>query len=195
MTKQHIKSKKGFTIIEVVLVLAIAGLILLMAIMAFPRLQKTTYDTQRKDDMDTLVASLMNYESSNRGVLPSATWTGVVTGYESKSEAENHYIANNEAGEWGRFYVNYILTGSEAFLDPDGTPYNIGVYQCGATNTGDECVAGVQVRDLTFEDNDHTARVVVNAKCDGDRAVKSTGPRQFAVLYRLEINGTFCAAN
>ena len=53
MTKQHIKSKKGFTIIEVVLVLAIAGLILLMAIMAFPRLQKTTYDTQRKDDMDT----------------------------------------------------------------------------------------------------------------------------------------------
>ena len=41
------KSKKGFTIIEVVLVLAIAGLIFLMVFIALPALQRTQRNTQR----------------------------------------------------------------------------------------------------------------------------------------------------
>ena len=40
MAKQNINSKKGFTIIEVVLVLAIAGLIFLMVFVALPALQR-----------------------------------------------------------------------------------------------------------------------------------------------------------
>lgn len=44
-------SKKGFTIIEVVLVLAIGGLIFLMVFIALPALQRSQRDTQRKDDL------------------------------------------------------------------------------------------------------------------------------------------------
>lgn len=41
-------SKKGFTIIEVVLVLAVAGLIFLMVFIALPALQRSQRDSQRK---------------------------------------------------------------------------------------------------------------------------------------------------
>lgn len=40
--------KNGFTIIEVVLVLAVAGLIFLMIFLALPALQRSQRDTQRK---------------------------------------------------------------------------------------------------------------------------------------------------
>ena len=205
MVKHQRNFKKGFTIIEVVLVLAIAGLILLMAITAFPRLQKTTYDTQRKDDVDTLVASLMNYESSNRGILPDATWAGTVNGIADIGDNTSIQQYRSHSNKWYRFYANYILTGSQAFLDPDGTQYGLKVVQCAGTNTGDNCGADAQVYNLKFsgtasEEQSHTAQnhnihIVVNATCDGDQAVKSTGPRQFAALYKLEINGTYCAAN
>lgn len=42
------KLNKGFTIIEVVLVLAIAGLIFLAVFLALPALQRNQRDTQRK---------------------------------------------------------------------------------------------------------------------------------------------------
>ena len=48
--KKH-KLYEGFTIIEVVLVLAIAGLIFLMVFLALPALQRSQRDTQRKNDM------------------------------------------------------------------------------------------------------------------------------------------------
>ena len=44
----------AFTIIEVVLVLAIAGLIFLMVFIALPALQRNQRDTQRKNDMSRL---------------------------------------------------------------------------------------------------------------------------------------------
>jgi len=52
--------KRGFTIIEVVLVLAIAGLIFLMVFIALPALQRNQRDTQRKNDMGRLSTALTN---------------------------------------------------------------------------------------------------------------------------------------
>ena len=48
MTKKD--NKKGFTIIEVVLVLAIAGLIFAMVFIALPALQRSQHDQSRKND-------------------------------------------------------------------------------------------------------------------------------------------------
>lgn len=45
---------KGFTIIEVVLVLAIAGLIFLMVFIALPALQRSQRNTRRREDMARL---------------------------------------------------------------------------------------------------------------------------------------------
>lgn len=64
------KKQSGFTIIEVVLVLAIAGLIFLMVFIALPTLQRNTRDTQRKTDLSRVKTALQNYSSSNKGSIP-----------------------------------------------------------------------------------------------------------------------------
>lgn len=101
MTKNNIKSKKGFTIIEVVLVLAIAGLIFLMVFIALPALQTSQRDTQRRDDMARFASQLQNYSANNRGKVPGER-------------------------EWGSF-VSAYLAGKDGddFVDPDGNNYTV----------------------------------------------------------------------
>lgn len=67
------KTTKGFTIIEVVLVLAIAGLIFLMVFVALPALQKGQRDTARKNDVSIVSTAVSNYVSANRGSYPSSS--------------------------------------------------------------------------------------------------------------------------
>lgn len=91
------KKQSGFTIIEVVLVLAIAGLIFLMVFIALPALQRNQRDTQRKDDLARIKTAVSNFSASNRGAVPtSATFTG--------------------------FTSKYLVPASE-YTDPQGTAY------------------------------------------------------------------------
>ncbi|HWT40824.1 MAG TPA: type II secretion system protein [Dongiaceae bacterium] len=62
---------KGFTIIEVVLVLAIAGLIFLMVFIALPALQSGQRDTARKTDVGSVATAVSNYTANNRGAFPT----------------------------------------------------------------------------------------------------------------------------
>ena len=88
-------NKKGFTIIEVVLVLAIAGLIFLMVFLALPALQRSQRDTQRKNDASRLRAAVTDYTSNNRGALP---WTG--------NTLDRNFIGN------------YVTVNDSRFNDP-----------------------------------------------------------------------------
>ena len=95
-----IKHKKGFTIIEVVLVLAIAGLIFLMVFVALPTLQRSQRDTQRRQDAARVVTavtewfangnpatgSYLNQQSTPRGW---GTWG-----------SGTQYSQNNTSGEY-----------------------------------------------------------------------------------------------
>ncbi len=70
----NVKNKinaKGFTIIEVVLVLAIAGLIFMMVFIALPALQRNQRDTARKNDVSTISSAVTSFTSNNRGVFPT----------------------------------------------------------------------------------------------------------------------------
>ena len=88
-------NKKGFTIIEVVLVLAIAGLIFLMVFLALPALQRSQRDTQRKNDASRLRAAVTDFSSNNRGLLP---WSGNTLN--------------------GNFIGNYVTVNGSRFDDP-----------------------------------------------------------------------------
>lgn len=63
---------KGFTIIEVVLVLAIAGLIFLMVFIALPALQRNQRDTARKNEASKVLSAITSFQSNNRGSTPTA---------------------------------------------------------------------------------------------------------------------------
>lgn len=64
------QKEKGFTIIEVVLVLAIAGLIFLMVFIALPALQRSQRDGARKSDVASVAAGVVAYTGNNRGAFP-----------------------------------------------------------------------------------------------------------------------------
>ena len=61
------KNQQGFTIIEVVLVLAIAGLIFLMVFVALPAFQRAQRNLQRKEDIDRFLSAIIDYQGNNRG--------------------------------------------------------------------------------------------------------------------------------
>lgn len=63
--------QSGFTIIEVALVLAIAGLIFLVVFLALPALQNSQKDNARKQDVARVVSALQAYEADNEGALPN----------------------------------------------------------------------------------------------------------------------------
>lgn len=89
MNVQQKNKEKGFTIIEVVLVLAIAGLIFLMVFIALPALQRGQRDTQRRDDVSTFVSQLTSYSTNNRGSLPTiAQMPSFLTSYMKTGEGE-----------------------------------------------------------------------------------------------------------
>lgn len=79
MSKQELK-QKGFTIIEVVLVLAIAALIFLMVFIALPALQSSQRDTARKNDVSIVASAVNSWSGNNRGkTLDSTALSGIKT--------------------------------------------------------------------------------------------------------------------
>ncbi|UTX51284.1 type II secretion system protein [Candidatus Saccharibacteria bacterium TM7i] len=80
------QTKKGFTIIEVVLVLAIAGLIFLMVFIALPALQSGQRDNARKNDVSIVASAVNSFTSANRGADPVANKAKVLTFIENVSD-------------------------------------------------------------------------------------------------------------
>lgn len=119
MNTPQIKQEKGFTIIEVVLVLAIAGLIFLMVFVALPSLQRGQRDAQRKQDLARISTQFTNYLSSTRGSVP------------------------NSPDSLGRFVQGYLggsssTVAGEEYKDPNGEFYTVkyGVIPTTAGNIG-----------------------------------------------------------
>jgi prepilin-type N-terminal cleavage/methylation domain-containing protein len=78
------QKEKGFTIIEVVLVLAIAGLIFLMVFIALPALQRSQRDAARKAEVGTVASSITSFQGNNRGTAPTDVQIGqYITGNNS----------------------------------------------------------------------------------------------------------------
>ena len=97
MEKGELEQKQGFTIIEVVLVLAIAGLIFLMTFLALPALNRTQRDARRRDDISILLRKIKDYQTNNRGALPV------------ESEVDS-VVCSAPVGStsWDRFCSDYI---------------------------------------------------------------------------------------
>ena len=118
------KNKRGFTIIEVVLVLAIGGLVFLMVFVALPAFQRAQRNLQRKEDIDRFLSAIIDYQGNNRGRLP-----------DDDDEFEiyiTHYI-DDEANlefDWNPDII--AVSCSDQFRDPDGECYNMDFHRWGA---------------------------------------------------------------
>jgi prepilin-type N-terminal cleavage/methylation domain-containing protein len=64
------QSQKGFTIIEVMIVLAIAGVIIAAVLIAVPQLQRNQRNTSRKAVVGRVKTEVDNYVGNNNGSAP-----------------------------------------------------------------------------------------------------------------------------
>ena len=103
MVNRH---NKGFTIIEVVLVLAIAGLVFLMVFIALPALQAAQRDTQRRADVAIIIAAVKNYTKNNHGKAPP------------DSESGSNILSSDEYGNWVAVLPSQPLKRYLVDLDP-----------------------------------------------------------------------------
>lgn len=68
-----LSQSKGFTIIEVLIVLAIAGLIILIVFLAVPALQRNSRNTQTREDASKVLAVMQEAINNNNGRAPIGT--------------------------------------------------------------------------------------------------------------------------
>lgn len=61
------KNQNGFTIVETLIVLAVAGLILMIVLLAVPALQRNSRNSQRKQDVQAVLDAISQYELNHSG--------------------------------------------------------------------------------------------------------------------------------
>ena len=102
---KKLTNKQGFTLIEVVLVLAIGGLIFLLAFIAFQQVSANRRDTQRRSDAGRVLAELENYYG-DKNKYPN-------------SSAASETCATTTADSFGAFLGTYLCKGG-SFDGPQG---------------------------------------------------------------------------
>lgn len=72
LTNLKKRKQEGFTIIEVMIVLAIAGLIILVVLLAIPALQRNSRNTTIKNDASAVAGAIQEWQGANNGKLPTS---------------------------------------------------------------------------------------------------------------------------
>ena len=204
MLKQKTNSRRGFTIIEVVLVLAIAGLIFLMVFLALPALQRSQRDTERRNKLGEFRTQVIQYQSNNRGRVPGSMsdWQRVVDNYMNLSMTTDGGLTYEEEDK-----------EKIPFQDPTGEPYYIAYYcdlsaKDSAEVTGESAATlctgssvdsngGVDTSDLNWNDNKYQIYAFKRARCDGETVAyqEKDSDRLVAFVVKLEGNGVYCGEN
>lgn len=201
MTKENKKVKKGFTIIEVVLVLAIAGLIFLMVFIALPALQSSQRNTQREEDLQRVLTAVTNYSGNNSGRLPFTIEDGGVVlddnfvrrYIDDSCETDTDFTSDEELGE--------EVCLNDQFRDPDGTIYRFSLYdgtEYAGTNVAlDDAEGAPKLNDMSFDDSNHMIYAVVGVTCGPNEGTytEGTGTRQVALYMVMEGGQISCFAN
>ena len=162
----------GFTIIEVVPVLAIAALIMLMVFLALPALQRGQRDTTRKNDVSRLQSAINNYKSTNRGSLPTAA-TLTSTAADGFTNA-------------------YMRKAGDQFADPSGSDYvmvNMG--------TSEKLFTSAEFTSGAYDTPENSSKIYfsVGASCDftgGKVTGGNASARKIVLVKGLEGGGVQC---
>ena len=193
---KHKRHQSGFTIIEVVLVLAIAGLIFAMVFIALPALNQGQRNSQRKRDASMIVSAMQQWYTHNT--------SSVTDSFGSRNSAKNGFCT---------FYKRYV---GEELKDPStGEPYRIALW--GSTNVVN-CITGETINRGSYDsdvhgsagmgDSDNWASMEVGdiqyddgAFCEDEKFNDDVGGDRhsnvhlFAVRIKLEGGSVLCLDN
>lgn len=188
--KMDTGDKGGFTIIEVVLVLAIAGLIFLMVFIALPALQRSQRDTERRNMLASVATQITQYQTNNNGKLPNdGNVDAVEDGQLEPMDTWECSRSNPNAAKcFIRNYMNGVNATENAFIDPQGWAYGLTIANLGDVSDGEFYLSNDDY-------NEYMVYILKKAKCNGETAVTSNNARDYAIMYKLEGSGVYCQDN
>ncbi|MCL4358174.1 type II secretion system GspH family protein [Patescibacteria group bacterium] len=166
--KLKIKKHNGFTIIETMIVLAIAGLIMLIVFLAVPALQRSARNTSRKNDAGNISSAINTWISNNDGSLPGQTGSG------------NSCQADLTSAVKGIHLGYYSLTS--VYCDTNNNTPSV----CSTVGTSGGCASSaneLNTEDVIFIEGD---------SCSGNTPQPSSA-RSFVVLYEVEASSNTAA--
>jgi prepilin-type N-terminal cleavage/methylation domain-containing protein len=164
--------QRGFTIIEVALVLAVAALIFLVVFLAVPALQRNQRDDARKRDVANVVQAVTNaVANANSGLVTGLAWKDGVKGTLTAGTTDKALLQD--------------------YLDPMSTNVD---YVYIATN-GTSALTFSTTQDITSVASTSTIPgvnmivVYTGASCDGNVKTKPASKRTAAVVIQVENGG------
>lgn len=124
-SKQGLRGESGFTIIEVLIVLAIAGLIMLIVFLAVPALNRNSHNNQYRNEASQLLAATSEFINNNNGNMPVA--------------ANNATILSNTKN---KNLTSLTIEAQGGTTTPAAGTYNLAVIRTGAKCNGATTAAG-----------------------------------------------------
>ena len=161
--------QQGFTIIEVMIVLAIAALIMLIVFLAVPALQRSSRNTAVKEDASRLATAVSSFVSNNNGTLPCTSNNGDASTIFSM------------AGNLAQLTITGESCTSSAGIPSEG---QLVVYTATTSNNVTTAALPSSPGFTTWHAN--AVGVYEDAKCSGATAVQSLEPNQIALMYPVE---------
>ena len=138
-----IKREKGFTLIEIVLVLAIAGLLLVIVFLALQGAQKNRRDTARKTAAGQILAAMESCASNgaNNGQYPNCTGASIATYFTGTDPSGVAYSAQ-AAGTAGNTLTKgqYVADSPSVCGGAASGNASVTIYQESGTGTQAYCV-------------------------------------------------------
>jgi prepilin-type N-terminal cleavage/methylation domain-containing protein len=153
--KLKIDLQSGFTIVETMIVLAIAGIILLIVFQAIPALERNSRNNQRQQDVASILEATSHYELENSGDLPTSAQ---LCTYIQKYGNLSYYDATN----CNNITFNYFSYAQDG--DINGSPSGT-----------DQTPPLSQAADVAANTNPGTVVLYNYEKCDSTHAGQSNG--------------------
>ena len=209
MSKNH----HGFTIIEVVLVLAIAGLIFLAVFIALPALQRSQRNTRRRQDVSRIASAITEYQSAHNK-LPFTLNNNSYNNHQIDTQFIPKYVDQDCKTAKTASYSSLVNTSvtyatcGEQFTSPNGNVYILYYFRDlhkgrtqGMDNSGS--AVGSIYNNGIIEGDDLPGDIIfvaTHAKCgdsEGDypNYIKTSGINDFALQIRLEGGSIYCVDN
>lgn len=164
MSLQQLKKKTdGFTIIEVLIVLAIAGLILLIVFLAVPALQRNSRNTQYRSEASLILGAAQEFTNNNNGDAPAAGSSTTST----TDAAKILTLANPKNVKVLTVLASGTATPQSPLLGTNPTDFLISGVKCGTQGGASvtPTTTGASPRSLVLIYAVENANGSVNAQC------------------------------
>jgi len=150
ISDSRLRANSGFTIIEILIVLFIAGLIFLIVFGAIPTLERNSRNNQRRQDVQAILEAVSHYELNNSGNIPGAGSNFLQ--YSKLSYYNQASVQYNSTPPTGiGVYVFADSASSLPVIPADNSLETIKVYnyqKCSTTNQGVPTKVGAGYNDV-----------------------------------------------